>query len=134
MRTLSATVTQGHPLSSTLRLLILSARNLPLFRPGQLVLIRASERSDTYLRTACFPIPNTEDSDRIAIIVAGDDVSTLNLYNLPTGSQLELIAPVGNGFTLESGARRLLLAGYESAAAPLIALAQDAAQKQIAVT
>src|SRR5207248_9242271 len=44
------------------------------------------------------------------------------------------LAPVGNGFRLEASTRRLLLAGEEPSLAPLLALAYEAVQKQIAVT
>jgi NAD(P)H-flavin reductase len=50
------------------------------------------------------------------------------------GETLELIAPVGNGFALDPATRRLLLVAAAARLAPLIALAHEASQKQIAVS
>ena len=50
------------------------------------------------------------------------------------GETLELIAPVGNGYALDPATRRLLLVADAARLAPLIALAHEASQKQIAVS
>jgi dihydroorotate dehydrogenase electron transfer subunit len=68
------------------------------------------------------------------LLVDVKDISPERLYTIPEGGVLDVIAPVGTGFTLETGTQRLLLVCDEMHAAPLIALAREAAQKQIAVT
>ena len=47
---------------------------------------------------------------------------------------LAVIAPVGSGFALDAATRRLLLVADAAGSAPLIALAHERPQKQVAVS
>jgi dihydroorotate dehydrogenase electron transfer subunit len=134
MRQFLATLTDRQSLHTHLQLLTLYAPDLPQLHAGQLILVRAGVRFDPYLRTAFFPISLAGSNDSCLLLADGRDVPSEHLYTIPAGSALDIIAPVGNGFTIEAGTQRLLLVCDEAHAAPLIALAREAAEKQIAVT
>ena len=134
MRQFLATLTDRQSLHTHLHVLTLSAPDLPQLRPGQMILVRVGAGFDPYLRAAFFPISLTGSSDSCLLLVDGRDVPAERLNNIPEGGALDVIAPVGNGFTIETGTQRLLLVCEGSHAAPLIALAREATQKQIAVT
>lgn len=127
MRPLAARVT---PLAEAagLRLVALAADGLPELRAGQLVLARLPGAFDPYLRRAYAPLLRGRDIEPALLAPASDPL----LARLPT--VLDLLAPAGNGFTLEPSTRRLLLVGTPAHLAPLITLAHEATRAQIAVT
>ncbi len=126
MKQFSATVANLQSLTSNLDLLTLTSPDMPQMRAGQLLLARTPNRFDPYLRAMHFAIPS---SDSCSIIVRRD-VAVQRLYNV--NDTLDVIAPVGNGFTLDASTRRLLLVGDEAHLAPLVALAHEATQKALA--
>src|SRR5207248_1449969 len=132
-RQLAVRIAAVEQLAPSLRRLTLSSPDMPQTRAGQIVLARAGAAFDPYLRLACFPIAGAA-SDTCYLLVSNDDAAARSIYDLPAGHGLDLIAPVGNGFTLEPTTQRLLLLGNALPAAPLIALAREATGKRIAVT
>jgi hypothetical protein len=134
MRQLTATISDRQSLQTHLQLLTLSAPGLPQLHAGQLILLRPGVGFDPYVRTAFFPIPLTGVSDGCLLLADGRDGPPGPLFHIPEGSAFDVIAPVGNGFTIETGTQRLLLVCDEMHSAPLIALARESAQKQVAVT
>ncbi|MBI1802383.1 MAG: hypothetical protein HYR71_12230 [Chloroflexi bacterium] len=138
MKQLLATVTAAEPLAA-FHLLTISALDLPQLRAGQLMLARprTAHLRESYLRVPLFPIPSiTAPNTCSVLIVRGEEGWTAaeTVARSQAGDELDIVAPVGNGFTLEGGARRVLLLGTPSWLAPLIALAREAAQKQVEVT
>jgi len=111
-----------------LRLMTLAADGLPELRPGQLILARVPGTFDPYLRRAYAPLVRGRDLDVALLVPASDSLLVRDV------TTLDLLAPVGNGFTLEANTRRLLLVGSVAHLAPLIALAHEATRVQIAVT
>ena len=134
MRQLTATLTDRQVLSANLSVLTLSAPDLPQLRPGQLLLLRVGASFDPYLRAPCYPVPFPSANGACLLLVQRGDALAKQLGALPQDGKVDVIAPVGNGFALEAGTLRLLLVGDEAHVAPLLALAREAAQKQIAVT
>ena len=130
MKHISCTVAATAAAFGARRLVTLTAPDLPRMRPGQLVLARVNETLDPYLPCAYFPLP-ADQPGKLTLLVEADD--PLGGPDVP-GKQLELIAPVGNGFALDTATRRLLLVADAAGLAPLIALAHEASQKQIAVS
>jgi hypothetical protein len=58
MKQFYANITASQFLTDSLRLLTLSSPDLPQLRAGQLVLVRANDSFDPYLRRAYFPLTN----------------------------------------------------------------------------
>jgi NAD(P)H-flavin reductase len=114
---------EGHKIVS------LAAPDMPHMRPGQLVLARVHDTLDPYLPSAYFPLSALHPATLLLLVDCADPIS-----RKPVGDPLELIAPIGNGFTLDPATRRLLLVGDAAHLAPLLALAHEASDKQIAVS
>ena len=129
MKHISCTVAATAAAFGARRIVTLSAPDLPRMRAGQLVLARVNDTLDPYLPSAYFPLPAGAGSALTLLIAADDPIS-----HKAVGDALELIAPVGNGFALDPATRRLLLLADAARLAPLIALAHEASQKQIAVS
>src|SRR5438105_9907300 len=136
MKQLLVTISAAQALAPNLDLLTLASPELLQMRAGQLLLARWPGQYEPYVRAAHFAIPSAE---ACLIIVekgehnpAGGPLRWVRPYSV--GDVLDVLAPVGNGFRLEASTRRLLLAGDEWSLAPLLALAYEAVQKQIAVT
>ena len=128
MKHISCTVTATAAAFGAHRIVTLSAPDLPRMRAGQLLLARMNDTLDPYLPSAYFRMPARPGE--LALLVDADDP----LARKTPGEPLELIAPVGNGFALDPATRLLLLVADAARLAPLIALAHEASQKQIAVS
>jgi len=100
-------------------------------RAGQLVLVRCSDADDPYLRRA-FPLFAITPPD-IALLVRADEPGRRWLAHQATGT-IDLLGPVGRGFTLSPLTRNLLLVSEGLAIACLAALARVATAAGIAVT
>ncbi len=132
MKQLPTTITSTRLLAGSLHLLTLVAFDLPHLRAGQLILVRANDSLDPYLRRAHFPLPRLPitNNNSCSLLIPTTDPLTRKAIS----ETADVIAPVGNGFALDASTRRLLLIGDEGYLAPLIALAHEATQRQIAVT
>ncbi len=97
------------------------AAPLPPMRPGQFVEVRIDGSATTFLRR---PISiNFVDYERnelwLLAHVVGD--GTRRLFELTTGETLNLVYPLGNGFTQpEEGEKNILLVGGGVGTAPLL--------------
>jgi dihydroorotate dehydrogenase electron transfer subunit len=95
-------------------------------QPGQFAQLRAAPagRWDPLLRRPAW----------IARVEGGD----LWLWGLPAparlGDRLDLLGPLGRGFAIAPSSRSLLLLGRGDGLAPLLALADQAAERELAVT
>lgn len=92
-----------------------------LCQPGQYFLLRCGESWSPYLRQPLFPASIEQD----ALTFWGDpgqDAGIAWLAAQPDGVRLNLLGPLGRGFSLDSRQRRLLLVAESQRVAPLLAL------------
>lgn len=102
-----------------------SARITETARPGQFVMVSCGE--DTLLRR---PLSiHRVDRDKLAILFKVVGKGTRWLSQCQTGNNLDIIGPLGNGFTIQQATRNILLVAGGIGIAPLSFLA-DAAIKQ----
>ncbi len=114
-------------------LLTLTARNLPVCRPGQFVNVRVRENDTTFLRRP-ISIHYYNGADRLQLLVHDVGPATHALCQTPVGHTLDCLLPLGNGFTLPTKAQRALLIGGGVGVAPLLFLAEELKKRGSDVT
>lgn len=92
-------------------------------QPGQFLMVRCGE--DTLLRRP-LSIHQVSKKTRLAILVKVVGRGTRWLSRCKIGDRLDLIGPLGNGFTINPNGRNLLLLAGGIGIAPLGFLAQEA--------
>ena len=113
---------QNYPHAVALRLR--SGQPLPDIVPGQFVQVRVDGSPETYLRR---PI-SIHDVDRqhneIVLLVQLVGEGTRRLAETPVGGLMNMVFPLGNGFTLQEKGANVLLVGGGIGIAPLFLLAK----------
>jgi len=103
-----------------------------LAKPGQFVMAKCGE--DTLLRRP-FSIYETDDNKKMfSILFAKVGKGTIWLSEQQANSYLDVIGPLGNGFTIYPKSRNLLLIAGGIGIAPLNFLAIEARKKGCSVT
>src|SRR4030042_562965 len=95
---------------------------LPEMLPGQFVEVKIESSPDTLLRRpfSVHDVNYGQNTFKLLIQIAGK--GTEKLFSLNKGEYLNLIYPLGNSFSLPSGAQKILLAGGGCGVAPLLFL------------
>lgn len=120
-------------LGNGLVLRVQGPRGLLACRPGQFMLLRCGPAWSPYLRRALFPVDIASDSLAFWIHSLADE-GLAWLSRRPVGDALDLVGPLGKGFSLQPQQRRLLLVGESARVAPLLALMQMQLGRQGSVT
>ena len=101
-------------------------------RPGQFVMVRCGQDFEYPLRR---PLSiHQRDGNRLALLVNVVGKGTQWLSECQAGDELDLLGPLGNGFTIHSGSQNLLLVAGGIGIAPLVFLAQQALSQGQSVT
>lgn len=94
---------------------------LPATRPGQFVQVEVPHSKTTYLRR---PISiNYVDGDTLWLLIRRAGAGTASLIATPVGARLNLVLPLGNGYTTHLDGQVLLVGGGVGVA-PLLYLGQ----------
>lgn len=109
-------------------------------RPGQFVHVRCRDGSDPLLRRPlsvlrtgrcrASGLPAGQYEVLYEVVGRGTEL----LSRLRPGDLLDVLGPLGRPFEINRGTRRLLLVGGGVGIVPLVALADEAIQREIAVT
>ena len=102
----------------------------PATHPGQFVMVHCGE--DCLLRRP-FSI-HQRDDNKIALLYSVVGKGTNWLSQRQVGDKLDLLEPLGNGFSIHPASRNLLLVAGGIGIAPLYFLAQDALSKECSAT
>ena len=94
-------------------------------RPGQFVMVRCGEDHDPLLRRP-LSIHKTDDSGGVALLFEVVGRGTLWLSQRALGDCVDLMGPLGNGFSVEPAAENLLLVAGGIGIAPLAFLGEMA--------
>lgn len=92
-------------------------------RPGQFITIKCGE--ELFLRRP-FSIHKTADADLIFVFFKIVGKGTMWLSQRTSDEMLDILGPLGNGFSIPKSAKNLLLIAGGTGIAPLIFLAQQA--------
>jgi len=95
-------------------------------RPGQFVMVHCGE--GTLLRRP-LSIHLASKKTRLALLVRVMGKGTRWLARCQTGDKLDLLGPLGNGFTINTNAHNLLLVAGGIGIAPMAFLAQEASRQ-----
>lgn len=99
-------------------------------RPGQFVMVWCGE--DVTLRRP-LSIHRVVDSSRLCLLYQVAGTGTYWLCHRQKGETLDLLGPLGNGFSIEPSSQNLLLVAGGIGIAPLVFLAQQAIEQGKAV-
>lgn len=127
--TATAQLTERSELGHGLVLRVQGPRELLACRPGQFMLLRCGPAWTPYLRRALFPV-DVGDQGLAFWIDSLADEGLAWLSRRRVGDGLDLIGPLGKGFTLQPQQRRLLLVAEAAHIAPLLALMQVQLSRQ----
>lgn len=105
-------------------------------RPGQFVAVRCAGVGsyDPLIRRAIFIATTDQQSGTCKLLVSQRDPAFAFLTGLTRGAALDLLGPLGHGWTVDPATRMLALLGTASAAASLFALAHWAVGRGLGVS
>jgi dihydroorotate dehydrogenase electron transfer subunit len=96
-------------------------------RPGQFVMLRCGGTQDLLLRRPVSISGTTGNT--ISFLIAALGVGTQRLTERHSAERIDLLGPMGKGFSIDSQSNRLLLVAGGMGIAPLLFLAQEAGKQ-----
>ena len=108
-----------------------SGQPLPDIAPGQFVQVRVDDSPSTYLRRPISIHDVDRDNHTITLLVQMVGEGTRHLGAVSIGEGLNLVLPLGKGYTLPSANERVLLVGGGIGIAPLYYLGKRMAVKPV---
>jgi len=103
-----------------------------LAQPGQFVMVRCGEGLEYQLRR---PLSiHQQDGNELALLFTVIGKGTRWLSQCQAGDELDLLGPLGNGYSIHPGSHNLLLVAGGIGIAPLVFLAQQALNQRRSVT
>lgn len=109
------------------------AETLPEMYPGQFVQVDVPDSKTTYLRRP-ISVCNVDEQGRLWLLVRDAGAGTHALVNLEEGRKLNILLPLGHGFTTDfAPGTKVLLTGGGVGVAPLLYLGRKIAEKGVDV-
>jgi dihydroorotate dehydrogenase electron transfer subunit len=106
---------------SHLRLVLSPADGvMPKMKPGQFVQLKSNASTDTFLRLPISINYVDEDKKQLWLLVQMVGEGTKALKTLALGDKLNLVLPLGNGFSVDEASGRVLLVGGGVGIAPML--------------
>ena len=110
-----------HSLYGLLKLMPANGGLLPEIKPGQFVQVRVDGSKDTFLRRPISINFVDREANELWLLVRNAGEGTRHLLELAEGSVVNLIVPLGNGFSMPGDrSARILLVGGGVGVAPLL--------------
>jgi dihydroorotate dehydrogenase electron transfer subunit len=101
-------------------------------RPGQFIMVRCGEKGEYQLRR---PLSiHQREGDKIALLFNVVGGGTEWLSQRQPRDKLDLLGPLGNGFTIHPTSQNLLLVAGGMGIAPLVFLAEETSSQELSVT
>ncbi len=101
-------------------------------KPGQFVMVRCGEKGEYQLRR---PLSiHQREGNKIALLFSVVGGGTQWLSQRQPGDRLDLLGPLGNGFTINPESKNLLIVAGGIGIAPLVFLANEAVGRGLEVT
>lgn len=137
MRSLTVTLTANSEIQPGVHLLEVQAPQLArTAQPGQYCMLRACDSlaSDPLLRRPFFVAQVEPGRDVCRFLVYQRGRASTWLARQQSGMQLDLLGPLGHGWTIRPEARNLLLIGEDPLLAALLLFANHAIERELSVT
>lgn len=93
---------------------------IPEMLPGQFVQVKIDNSPTTYLRRPISINYVDKENNHLWLLVRKAGAGTVALTELPEGSTVNLLLPLGNGFTFPTSGARVLLVGGGVGVAPML--------------
>lgn len=90
--------------------------------PGQFVEVKVDDSASTYLRRPISICDYDAEQLQMTLLIRRAGAGTEHLCNLPQGEKVNLVGPLGNGFSIPQTGASALLAGGGIGVAPLMLL------------
>jgi dihydroorotate dehydrogenase electron transfer subunit len=134
MKQVSAPVISNTEIMSGVFLLWLQAPQIAaIAQPGQFTMVRCGSGHDLLLQRP-FSIHRIANGEQIAILYNVVGQGTEWLSQCREGSSLDLLGPLGKGFTIKPSSRKLLLVAGGIGIAPLVFLVEKALNEGCSLT
>jgi dihydroorotate dehydrogenase electron transfer subunit len=127
---LASVITNAEPMAQAYLLWLEAPKIAEEARPGQFVMVRCG---DDYQLRRPLSIHQWE-GDKIALLFQVVGGGTQWLSRLKPGDRLDLLGPLGNGFSIDHDSKRLLMIAGGIGIAPLRLLADGAVRRGLSVT
>ncbi|MDE5806423.1 MAG: dihydroorotate dehydrogenase electron transfer subunit [Paramuribaculum sp.] len=115
-----------HPLYSLLKLTPADGSALPATRPGQFVQVAVEGSKTTFLRRPISINFVDAEANQLWLLVRVAGEGTRHLVETPAGEQINIVMPLGNGFSMpESKDSTVLLVGGGVGVAPLLQFGKE---------
>ena len=115
------TVVENRPLNDTMFLTRLKGETpLPEMRPGQFAEVRVDNEADILLRRPISINFVDYDKNELWLLIQKAGRGTRRLSMLKAGDCLNLVMPLGNGFTMPAPEERCILIGGGVGVAPIL--------------
>lgn len=113
------------PLYSLLKLTPVSGDAIPEVLPGQFVQISCDKSKNTFLRRPISICNVDRDRNTLWLLIRCAGEGTASLCSAAEGEIMNILLPLGNGFTVDAGKKRVLLVGGGVGVAPLLLLGKE---------
>jgi dihydroorotate dehydrogenase electron transfer subunit len=110
-----------------------SPQSIALGRPGQFLYLRSGRTSDPLLRRPVSIFSVDRDRETVGLLFRLVGRGTEVLSRMAPGSMLDLLGPLGRGFSLPAGIGQALLVAGGLGVAPLFFLAQVLVEEKVPV-
>jgi len=102
-------------------------------KPGQFVQVKVNNLLDPFLRRPFSLYRTFRDEGKLQLLYKVVGKGTRLMTTLKEGTSIDLIGPLGRGFTLPHHAEKIAVVGRGIGTAPLVALADEASNKGVEV-
>lgn len=134
VRQIISTVVSNKEIMPSVHLIWLEAPEIAMTaKPGQFVMVRCGDHYDPLLRRP-LSIHSMADGKHIALVFNIVGRGTGWLSQCQIGNALDILGPLGNGFSLQPSSHKLLLVAGGIGIAPLVLLAENAHSEGYSIT
>lgn len=127
-------ITKKYFINDEYYILVLKSDNLPKIKAGQFVQMKVAGADKTFLRRPISVYEFNENENTLSLLIKIVGEGTFLPSLLKEGDKLDLIYPLGNGFTHRDNNKSALLIGGGVGVAPLLMLAKELKIKGIKTT